>query len=347
MLNIISLQALRKKSTWPSKVAKNLMKWLDLIWESYVINGDPKLYKNVLILDDDMTFRNIDKLPKDAEIIAGPNIENKSCILNDKYKSSYRYIYPSKWIKNIGDKYNYHNNWIIWPVWIDTYKYFPSNKSKNIVTIYCKWRNENDINYCKSLLKSKQIEYSIIDYYKWYREEEFLNKLDSSKYVIWIWKSETQWIALEEILSKNIPIIVRDIKTFWERIALNDFEKKYYMSWPENQEFATSAEYFDKSCWIKFYDKEDLEKNIEKMEKSRDKDFSPREYILNNLSLEKQANEMLSFYKDSQRWNDVKLKKYMRNNFILKLEWTILDSKIMSFFYKPLVKLYQKISIKK
>ena len=347
MLNIITLQWLRKKSTWPSKVAKNLMKWLDLIWEPYIINWDPQIFKNILILDDDLTFRGIGKLPRDADILAWPNLENKSNILPENLKNKYRFIYPSNWIKKIGDKYKYHENWIVRPVWIDTYKYLPSNIDKRIVTIYTKWRKENDIQYCKDLLKNKQIEYRTISYDKWYKEKDFLSILDISKYVIWIWKSESQGIALEEILSKKIPVIVWDIRKFWDRIALNEFEKKYYMDWDIDNEYATSAEYFDETCWIRFYDKEDLEKNIEKMEDSWDSAYTPRKYIENNLSLEKQAKEMLSFYSDPSRWNNIKKKKYLRNNLLLKLGWIIIDSKLFSIFYKPLVSLYQKISIKK
>jgi len=346
MLNIISLQALRKKSTWPSKVAKNLMKWLDLIWEPYIINWDSNIYKNILILDDDITFKNIGELPKDADIIVWPNVNNNAEILSLNLRNIYRFIYPSTWRKKIGDKYKHHKNWIIRPVWIDTYKYLPSKEKKDNVLIYFKTRYPEELQYCEELLNKYKIKYNIINYDTWYKEKSFLNFLDKSKYVIRIGRQETQWIALEEALSKNVPILLWDVKIVWDWMPVSDFEKKYHAEGPEQKEKATSAEYFDQTCWIRFYNKEDLEENIDIMEKNR-ATFTPRNYILKNLSLEKQAKEMVSFYKNINQGNDVKKKKYMRNNLLLKVWWIFLDSKIFSIFYKPLIKLYQNITIKK
>lgn len=344
MLNIISLQALRKKSTWPSKVAKNLIKGLDLIWEPYIINGDPKLYKNIYILDDESSFRNLENFPKDCEILAWPILNQKKNISNN-IKNKYIFIYPSNWIKKLWDKYKWHKNSITRPVWIDTYSYTPSNQKKDRVLIYFKTRYPEELELCKQLLNKHNIKYNIINYDTWYKEKQFIEYLKHSKYVIWIWRQETQWIALEEILSMNVPILLWDVHKVWDWLPNTEYEKKCFSD-EEFKESATAAAYFDETCWIRFYDKENLENNIEKMEKSWNKGFSPREYILNNLSLEKQAKEMISFYKDIKRWNDIKKKKYMRSNLLLKLWWKILDSKKFSKLYFPLVKLYFKLTVK-
>lgn len=344
MLNIISLQALRKKTTWPSKVAKNLIKWLDLIWEPYIINWDPKIFKNIYILDDENSFLNLDKFPNDCEILAWPILHWKKNI-PEKIQDKYRFVYASNWIKNLGDKYKWHKNSVSRPVWIDTYKYNPVETKKDKVILYIKKRNPRDVQYCEDILQKLSIEYEIISYDTWYKEEYFMDILKKTKYCIWIWCSETQWIALEEILSMNIPILVWDIRKISDWHPKTEYDKNSF-EWNEQKEPATSAEYFDDTCGIRFYDKEDLEKNILRFEKDYNK-FTPRNYIEKNLSLEKQAKEMISFYKNINQGNDIKNKKYMRNNLLLKTWWMIIDSKIFSVFYKPLIKLYQKLIIKK
>ena len=345
MLNIISLQALRKKSTWPSKVAKNLIKWLDLIWEPYIINWDPKIFKNIYILDDETSFHNLDKFPNDCEILAWPILHWKKNI-PDNIWNRYRFVYASNWIKNLWYKYKWHRNSVARPVWIDTYSYLPSKEKKDKVLIYFKTRYPEELELCKDLLNKKWIAYNIINYDIWYQEKVFLDYLKITKYVIRIWRQETQWIALEEILSMNIPVLLWDVRKVDDWYPNTEYEKNSYQ-WGERKEPATSAYYFDETCWIRFYDKKDLEKNIEIMEKNWGSSYAPRKYIEENLSLEKQAKEMISFYSNPSRWNNIKKKRYTRNNFLLKLEWMIIDSKIFSIFYKPLVSLYQKIFIKK
>lgn len=341
MLNIISLQALRKKSTWPSKVAKNLMKWLDLIWEPYIINWDPEIFKNIYILDDIPEFNRINKYPHDCEILVWPIIESRKNI-PDEIADRYRYVYASNWIKDLWDKYKWHKHSIARPVWIDTYEYIPSKDKKTDVLIYFKTRYPEELKLCEDILKEQKIKYNIINYDIWYKEKDFLNYLKKTKYVIRIWRQETQWIALEEVLSMNIPVLLRDVRKVDDWSPNTEYEKKSY-NWNEWKEFATSAYYFDEKCWIKFYNKEDLKKYILSFEKNY-KEFSPRKYVEENLSLEKQAKEFINYYKIPSRWNDIKNKKYIKNNLLLKLWRFLIDSPIFSIFYKPIVKLYQKIT---
>ena len=294
-----------------------------------------------------MTFKKIGYFPKETDIIAWPNIENRWEILKKWVRDRYRFIYPSNRIKEIWDKYWYHKKWIVRPVGIDTQKYKPCNKAKDKALIYFKTRFKEELEFCKSILFNKRIKYTIINYDIGYDESTFLKELDTSKYVIWIGQRETQWIALEETLSKDIPILLWDIKKMWDWDPKTNFQKKYYAQIPENWEPATSAEYFDESCWIRFYKRTELEKNIDYMEKYRDSKFSPRKYIENNLSLEKQAKEMCLFYKDIDRWNNIKYKKYFRSNLLLKCWRYLLDNKLLSHAYKIIIKLYQNITINK
>ena len=193
MLNIISLQALRKKTTWPSKVAKNLIKWLDLIWEPYIINWDPKIFKNIYILDDENSFLNLNKFPNDCENLAWPILHWKKNI-PEKIQDKYRFVYASNWIKNLGDKYKWHKNSVSRPVWIDTYKYNPVETKKDKVILYIKKRNPRDVQYCEDILQKLSIEYEIISYDTWYKEEYFMDILKKTKYCIWMFRNSMNCI---------------------------------------------------------------------------------------------------------------------------------------------------------
>ncbi|MDD3868747.1 MAG: hypothetical protein PHR46_04150 [Candidatus Absconditabacteria bacterium] len=339
MLNILSLQALRRKSTGPSKVAKNLIKGLDLIGEPYIINGDPDIYKNIYILDDEKAFRNINNFPKDTEIFAGPILHGKKDIPKE-IGERYTFLYPSKRIKKLGDKYNWHKNSAIRPVGIDTYNYIPSNKEKNIVLIYFKTRNIKELKICIKTLENKGIKYEIINYDKGYQESDFITYLGSSKYVIWIGRQETQGIALEEVLSMGIPILLWDIKKVGERSPNTEYEKKSYEGEERNEE-ATAAEYFDESCGIRFWREEELKDHIETMENGKII-FSPRKYIIDNLSLEGQAKKMMALFSIPNRGNEIKRKRYYRNNFLLKIGFMILDNKYCSKISQLFINIYHK-----
>ena len=347
MLNIISLSATRDKITWPWKVIKNLMKWLDLIWYPYVLNHDLNSTKRLLIHDDIYTINKINNINKNTKILLGPNLYNMPRNLPKNLNlDKFVYIFPSNWILNMWKYFWYKWKTVTWPVWIDTNKFTPSKEKKEIVLIYFKTRFPKELKLCEELLYEKNIKYNIINYDLWYKEENFINLLKKTKYVIWIWRQETQWIALQEILSMNIPILIWDIHRVWDwnpieinQIkSLNDDELNY-------SKWVTSAEYFNESCWIKIKNWHNLNTWIDLMNKKLN-NFTPRKFILENLSLEKQAKNFIYLYEKEfwlsyNSWFKEKLlnNKIYRNNFYYKLLFKIYDLKIISL----LIKLKNKI----
>lgn len=336
MLNILSLQPLRKKKCGPVKLAENLIKWLKLINEPYIINWDPQIFRNIYAIDWFFS-KELMNAPKDAEILIWPITSQKGKDI-EKYLNNYTFVYASNRIKNIWDNHWWHKKSICRPVWIDTHKYKPSQEKRDRVLIYTKRRKEEEYNSVVKILEKLQIKYCHIDYDKWYSEWYFINQLKKTKYTIRIWWSETQWIAIWEILAMDVPILLRDIK------KVINYEKSELRSdiYTNNEinEFATSAEYFDKTCWIKFYNWDEVENNIKLMEKSY-KNFKPRQYIIKNLSLEKQAKELISFYSNPEQWNNLKM--WLRNkirNFCLKLFVPIIDTKIYKHIQPFILKTY-------
>ncbi len=349
MLNIISLSANRDKITWPWKVIKNLMKWLDLIWYPYVLNHDLNSTKRLLIHDDFFAIKKLNTVKKETKIILWPNLYNMPRhIPNYINLNNYIYLFPSKWIEWMWKNFWYRWKTYVWPVWIDTNIFTSSTNKKNQVLLYIKMRKNKDIEFVKNKLKKKWIDFKIINYWQ-YNEKNFKHILKKSKYVIWLWIPETQWIALQEILSTNTPILIWEISKLWDWNISN--EKQDYLLNNEELNYSkwvTSAEYFDDTCWLKIKQKNELDWAIKYME-DHYKTFNPRKYILKNLSLEKQAKDFIELYNihywlTYKEWLNEKLlnNKKLRSNKLVNLLFKIYDSKI----WKNIFKFINKILLK-
>jgi len=123
-------------------------------------------------------------------------------------------------------------------------------------------------------LDNNNLTYEKIEYGS-YTEEDLIALANSSRFCVTVTRTESQGIAYQEILSMNVPMYVID-KTIWDDMP--------DISFP-----ATSAPYFDDRCGIKHLDLSRFDEFL-----SRLNEYSPREYILENLTLEKCASEYIS-----------------------------------------------------
>jgi hypothetical protein len=109
-----------------------------------------------------------------------------------------------------------------------------------------------------------------------YTEDFFINLLKKSKYSIILDNTESQGIAVEEIMSCNLPLFVID-KTTWE-----------YKGVKCN---ATSIPYWSDECGIKIDNFDCFNKYFNQF-LTQINNYKPRNYILNNLRLEIQAKKL-------------------------------------------------------
>lgn len=295
MLNIISKSVVSKYVSGPQKVVKNLIKGLDNIGYPYVVNARLDATNRLWIHDDIKALREINKLPNYVKVVVGPNLfilpRN---IPNNIDLSRVIYLQPSKWAKDFWIWLGFDKTKLeIWPTGIDLNEFSPAVDKKNdIVTIYFKKRYEDELRFVENILNSIGLNYEII-FYGRYNEEQFKYILNRSRYLIWIGMHESQGIALQEVLSCNVPILVWDVHNFgyFTTPNLKNTFNAEELSYP----CATSAEYFDNRCGIKICNKNKLLDGIKFMEKNYES-FNPRQYIIENLSLEKQARELINFY---------------------------------------------------
>jgi glycosyltransferase involved in cell wall biosynthesis len=295
MINIISQSLLLGKTTGPKKVVLNLIKGLDKIGYPYVINQRLDSCSRLWIHDDTSALKELGRLPKGVKVLVGPNLYvfprhvPKDVIINNAV-----YIHPSKWVAEAWKFFEYTKTELdFWSVGIDTDEFAPdSDGERGRVLIYFKDRFPEELIFCEDMLNSLGIHYSIIRYGA-YDEYKYKKELQTSRYVIWIGTSESQGIAFQECLAMGVPILVWDVKNFGH--SLYAIQTDYYLPEECNYIKCTSAPYFDKTCGIIILEKEKLKNSIVYME-SNFSIFTPREFILENLSLEKCARDFIYLY---------------------------------------------------
>jgi glycosyltransferase involved in cell wall biosynthesis len=114
-----------------------------------------------------------------------------------------------------------------------------------------------------------------------------------SKAMIFLCEHETQGIAYQQALSCGVPILAWDRGGFWQ-------DPSYF---PHRVQFqpVSSVPYWDDRCGLKFTDFSEFSTQLEIfLEKSEHQLFSPRDYILEHLTLAKCAQQYLEIWKDLQ-----------------------------------------------
>ena len=203
---------------------------------------------------------------------------NKLLFINNVHKNSI-YIQPSNWSSQVWKDLN-AEKYIplkILPFAVNVEKFTPINNKKENVFIYFKRRKQKELSFIKTFLQKKNINYAIFDYVKRYNEEDYLKYLQNSKFGIILGAHESQGFAIEEALACNVPLIV------WNISSLSQEEGTNYPNMS-----ASSIPYWDNRCGEYFYKKEEFESKYNEFISKLDT-YKPREFVLENLSVEKCA----------------------------------------------------------
>jgi hypothetical protein len=118
-------------------------------------------------------------------------------------------------------------------------------------------------------LKARKLTYKTLTYGT-YQEAELIAATKQARFAIWLAGTESENIALLEVLSSGVPTYVVDETTF-----------KYSHF---TMQGATSAPYFSDACGVKYTDTGRLDMFIDRL-----KEYRPRDYVLENFTLEKCA----------------------------------------------------------
>jgi hypothetical protein len=288
MINIISTRASQTQISGPYKVFTNLVKGLDKIGYPYVVNRKVNASQRLWIHDDPIALRYINS--NDIYKVVGPNLCDTPNRLPKFNHARTMIILPSKWYVDLWRELGFtYNPLISWPVGIDTDEYFPSAKAKRDkkVLVYHKRRKLAELNQIIDVLFELHLPFRLI-YYGGYTEEDYKELLRETSFIIWHDGSETQGIAMQEAMACDIPILVCDITKLSDSIDGN---------FPENgMDFpATACPYFDQTCGLRINDLSQLKESLQFMLDCMN-NFNPRNFIIDNLSLEGQATSFIRLW---------------------------------------------------
>jgi hypothetical protein len=243
------------------------------------------------------------KIPENCQIVMGPQFfvvpdpRNELFYFNYRNEDGLHGISPkgiynclSPWVKELYQEFIQGQIIEFAPLAfpIDTDRFKPlRNKKTNDAIVYFKMRDPSLKNRCINILKSLNITYKLFDYSSNYKEDDYIEALQNSKYSIWIGRHESQGFALEECLSCNVPMIVLDVESMYDEYVLDGTNKLipcYTKEKMGNKKLkATTVSYWDERCGIRISSIDDLQKSIEEMHVEYYK-FEPREFVMEFLS---------------------------------------------------------------
>ena len=263
----------------PHKVVDNLIKSLEQENINYAINEE-KYEHNFLVQYDATAHEKHSKIEQDTTII-GPQVwmfdgYGQFLIQNQNYYK--KIIAPSEWVKNkFITKFNLPEDKLaVWPVGIEE---FNNIREPNYdCLIYFKRRDQSELDAVKKFLVNNGLSYRMVEYGT-YGEDGFKQLVNSAKFCFLINGTESQGIAVQEIMSMGVPIIAWDIKEWLDQ------GEAYRVP-------ATSIPYWDERCGEVFFNIDDLEVTFSKFYATLDK-YDPKAFIKDNLSFECSVKTLL------------------------------------------------------
>ncbi|MBB3057103.1 glycosyltransferase [Mucilaginibacter gotjawali] len=288
----------KQKPGGVATIAINLLKGFDRIGFPYRFNDYGYIRKHpgeiaCIIGKPHLVFEKKWKNP----IILGAGIYShpiECADLFEQYPNVKRVLVPGEWMCDMFMP-AYGNKVLGWPVGIDTEQWKPYDSVKTFdFLIYYKirWQHEQMeeelVAPVTKVLDEQKVSYHFIKYGQ-YTHDELTEKLKVSKAVIFLCEHETQGLAYQQILATNTPILAWDRGGFWQ-------DPHYY---PDRVKYqpVSSVPYWDERCGVKFTDANDFKPKLAVFLRKIN-DFKPRDYILENLTLEKCAEKYLAICRE-------------------------------------------------
>ena len=267
----------------PHKVVDNLIKSLDQEKIDYAINQEK--YKHNFLLQYDWTGHVKHSELNLENCIIGPQIWMFDEHINElrNNPSYYKFlITPSQWVKDLYvRKFDFPENKIRnWPVGIEE---FNNIREVNYdCLIYFKRRDQSELDAVKKFLVSNGLSYRMVEYGT-YGEDGFKQLVNSAKFCFLINGTESQGIAVQEIMSMGVPIIAWDIKEWLDQ------GEAYRVP-------ATSIPFWDERCGEKFFTVDEMGETFDNFY-ARINDYNPKDYVKENLSFESSVKTLLDILK--------------------------------------------------
>ncbi len=208
------------------------------------------------------------------------------------------YLQHSNWANEVYKPY-FHKRCTIWPVGIDTYYWKPTSiETKSIdFLIYNKirWNYQEYeaqlLTPIRELLNKKKLSFEELRYGH-YTPKDYQKALNRCRAMIFLCEHESQGIAYQECLASGVPILA------WDQQQCLDPNR---FNWGTAYISATSVPYWDERCGVKFRDIQEFPSKLaEFLDRLNTQLFAPRDYINDNLTLEKCARHYLEILNQAQ-----------------------------------------------
>ncbi|HEY1796211.1 MAG TPA: hypothetical protein VGG57_08825 [Stellaceae bacterium] len=195
------------------------------------------------------------------------------------------YLQHSDWANAIYVPY-FGDRCRIWPVGIDTGSWSPSPKEAKKVDclVYDKihWRRDRLVpellEPVRRELRRRGMSFREVSYGH-YDEATYKAALRSASCMIFLCEHESQGIAYQECLASGVPILA------WDQGWCLDPDR---FAWGQPEIPTTSVPYFDERCGLTFRDAADFPGKLDEfLDGARSGAFAPRDYVLDNLTLER------------------------------------------------------------
>jgi hypothetical protein len=252
----------------PGKVAMNLMAGLNTLGVDFAENEEKEM--NGCLASWSPRYKD---LPR--ETLVGPNLMTLPSDDPAVWHYFDNFVVPCEWVQNKYEKYTLPSNVKLhqWAVGIDTELFSPTSLGKSKCLIYNKRGSQENLELIINTLDSLKIDYNLLNYGS-YSESDLISAGGQSLFAILNTATESQGIAYQEILSMDIPCYAID-KPVWNDQPGYNFP-------------ATSVPYFDDRCGVKHHNFSMFGEFLDKLST-----FKPRDYIMDNLTLEKSASEYI------------------------------------------------------
>lgn len=294
MLNIVSVAPGWRGWSGASKVYWNLVKGLRMIGYPYVVNRDLRATRRLWVQSDVFALPGLRRTH--AKVVLGPNLfVLPSDIPRGVDLDGAIYLQPSEWYAALWRHAGFREcELAVWPVGIDTEAFpaRPAPRPRGRVLVYYKLRPAADLQHVCDELDRSRLPYRILQFGT-YAERAYRDLLAETSFVVWVGRHESQGIALQEALASDVPVLV------WDVTRLGQCQPPDYAFGPMLQDFpATSAPYFDQTCGLKITSPGELRDAIAQVSE-RLSTFAPRAFVLQHLSLERQARALIDLW---ERW---------------------------------------------
>tara|TARA_Y100001970_G_scaffold141416_1_gene174059 strand:- start:440 stop:1249 length:810 start_codon:yes stop_codon:yes gene_type:complete len=250
----------------PLKVIQNLCQSLEDCGIKYATNTEE--YKHNFFLHWDPYQVEVYKKIKNKEsLLVGPQMWPFA----PEFKELTEYgkiVAPSWWVKNKLEKYFNVTKCLTWPVAI----YPPDNQYPLIrddCLIYHKNRSQEDLDYIKELLERRRLSYTQLQYGS-YTQDNFRRALASVKFCVIIDNTESQGIAIQEMMGAGKPLFV------WDTPVWDHMGQEYAVP-------ASSVPYWDAMCGEKVIEKDALDLSLDNF-LGKIFTYTPKDFIDRELS---------------------------------------------------------------